>query len=112
MSAGRWTVENRGAGGAWTPYSSPEGILARGLTERGAKRLVTRLRRTDASGPDGDLEYRAREVDGEGRPESERDAVVVSVRLQRDTLTALDALATRWGLSRSATVARLATDAK
>jgi len=105
-------VETRAAGGTWTPYSSPEGILARGLTERAAKRLVTRLRRDESSGPDGDLEYRAREIDGEGRPESERDAVVVSMRLQRPALAALDALASRWGLSRSATVARLATDAK
>ena len=40
-------------------------------------------------------------------PESRMKAKVVSVRLAIETRAALDALAARWGLSRSATVARL-----
>lgn len=101
-----YTVETRAVGGAWTPYSSPGGILARGLTERGAKRLVTRLRREEPDGPDGAIEYRARST--EGRPESERGAVVVSIRLPREALARLDARATAAGMSRSAFVASLA----
>lgn len=112
MSRARWTVETRGAGGAWTPYSSPDGILARGLTERAAKRLVTRLRKTEASGPDGDLEYRAREVDGEGRPEAERDRVVMSARVLRQAVEAIDARAAADGVSRSALIERWALAAK
>jgi len=44
----------------------------------------------------------------EGRPESERAAVVVSLRLPREALARLDAQAGREGVSRSALVARMA----
>lgn len=44
----------------------------------------------------------------EGRPESERERVVVSLRLSRDAIAALDAGAEAGGLSRSAWVERLA----
>lgn len=44
----------------------------------------------------------------EGRPESERGAVVVSLRLPREALARLDARATAAGMSRSAFVASIA----
>ena len=43
-------------------------------------------------------------------PESERSAHVVSVRLNPEARAALDRTADTWGLSRSATVARLAME--
>jgi len=112
MPRARWTVETRNAGGVWTPFASPVGILARGLTERAAKRLAARLRREEPSGPDGDLEYRAREVGGEGRPESERERVVMSARVLRQAVEAIDARAAADGVSRSALIERWALDAK
>jgi len=48
---------------------------------------------------------------GPSLPESRQQAKVVSVRLAAETRAALDALAARWGLSRSATVTRLVTEA-
>ena len=44
---------------------------------------------------------------GPSLPESRQRAKVVSVRLAPEVRAALDALAARWGLSRSAAVARL-----
>lgn len=108
MARGRWAVETRYYGGTWTPYSSPEGILCRGLSERAAKRLVTRLRKTEPSGPDGAIEYRARS--SEGRPESERDRVVMSARVLRQAVEAIDARAAADGVSRSALIERWALE--
>ena len=48
---------------------------------------------------------------GPSLPEDERDAKVVTARLSPEARDALDAVAARWGLSRSATIARLAVEA-
>jgi len=48
---------------------------------------------------------------GPSLPEDERDAKIITARLAPEAREALDAVATRWGLSRSATIARLAVEA-
>lgn len=48
---------------------------------------------------------------GPDSPEANRKDKVVSVRISDDARDALDAVAARWGLSRSAAVARLALEA-
>ena len=48
---------------------------------------------------------------GATQPESERRARLVALRLRPDTIVTLDGVAERWGLTRSATVERLATEA-
>jgi len=48
---------------------------------------------------------------GPDSPEENRRDKVVSVRISQEAREALDAMATHWGLSRSATVARLALEA-
>lgn len=99
VPASEWSRDNLGED-ARTTYPS----------RAAAERQIKALRRL--GGEWAEREYRTRLVGGPSQPESDRSARVVSLRLAPATLTALDALATRWGLSRSATVARLATDAK
>lgn len=48
---------------------------------------------------------------GPDSPEANRRDKVLSVRISDEAREALDALAARWGLSRSAAVARLALEA-
>lgn len=48
---------------------------------------------------------------GPSFPESRNRAKVVSVRLAPEIRSALDGLAARWGLSRSAAIAKLVQDA-
>ena len=96
-----WTRDTLGEEDARTTYSS----------RAAAERQIKALRRL--GGEWAEREYRARLVrPSEGRPEAERDAVVVSMRLRRPALAALDALATARGLSRGATVAALVMEAE
>ena len=48
---------------------------------------------------------------GPSIPEDEREAKVITARLAPDVRAALEALQERWSLSRSATLAKLITDA-
>lgn len=52
-----------------------------------------------------------RHTSGPSQPEAKRAAKVVAVRLDPQARAALDTLAARWRLSRSAVVARLAVEA-
>jgi len=70
------------------------------------RHLGTTLPRTGPGSRTGD---NARS--GPSLPEDERDAKVVTARLAPEAREALDAVAARWGLSRSATIARLAVEA-
>jgi hypothetical protein len=54
---------------------------------------------------------KAKRRGGPPSPESRLTSKVVAVRLAPPVRAALDALAARWGLSRSAAVARLVTEA-
>jgi len=100
VPASEWSRDTLGEDERRTTYPS----------RAAAERQIKALRKL--GGEWAEREYRARLIGGASQPESGRTARVVSLRLAPATLTALDALATRWGLSRSATVARLATDAK
>lgn len=62
------------------------------------------------TGPGSRTGERARS--GPNLPESERDAKVITARLAPDVREALEELQGRWGLSRSATLARLILEAK
>jgi hypothetical protein len=71
-----------------------------------AERQIKALRRL--GGEWAEREYRVREAGtGASQPEADRTARVVSLRLAPATLTALDALATRWNLSRSGWVTEM-----
>lgn len=52
-----------------------------------------------------------RKVSGPPSPEANRRDKVLSVRISDEAREALDSVAERWGLSRSAAVARLALEA-
>lgn len=122
MPRARWVVETREPAvddplecrpaTAWTRAALGEEEARTTYPSRAAaERQIKALRRL--GGEWAEREYRARLVrPSEGRPEAERDAVVVSVRLQRDTLGRLDSMAERRGLSRGATVAALVMEAK
>lgn len=100
VPASEWSRDNLGEDERHTTYPS----------RAAAERQIKALRRL--GGEWAEREYRARLAGGASQPEKDRTARVVSLRLAPATLTALDALATRWGLSRSATVARLATETR
>lgn len=92
-----WTRDTLGEEEARTTYPS------RAAAERQIKALRA------LGGEWAERGYRARLVrPSEGRPEAERDRVVVSLRLSREAIAALDAGSEAAGLSRSAWVERMA----
>ena len=92
-----WTRDTLGEEEARTTYPS----------RAAAERQIKALRRL--GGEWAEREYRARGVrPSEGRPEAERERVVVSLRLSRGAIAALDAGAETASVSRSAWVERLA----
>lgn len=108
MPSARWAVETRAAGGTWTRDTLGEEEARTTYPSRAAaERQIKALRRL--GGEWAEREYRARLVrPSEGRPEAERERVVVSLRLSRAALARLDARAAAAGVSRSAFVAGLA----
>ena len=117
MPRARWIVETREPAvddpldhrpaTAWTRDTLGEDARTTYPSRAAAERQIKALRKL--GGEWAEREYRARGVrPSEGRPEAERERVVVSLRLSRAALARLDARAAAAGVSRSAFVAGLA----
>lgn len=107
MTGHRHRVKSTRTVGYTGPVAQPENREAHGGVCHVDTCSCGAVRRTNSTGMGHD-ERGPWVRPSEGRPEAERNAVVISLRLPRAALARLDARAAAAGLSRSAFVARLA----